>query len=207
MQTLVLATSNPGKTAEIVTVLGFYLDVGRLRLLNSSDFGIGSDEIEENGSTFEENAIIKAVETARRTGYVAIADDSGLCVDALGGEPGIMSARWAGTEASDQDRVALLLYRLKDVEPDRRTAQFVCAAAAADPQGVVHVVRGVCEGEIAVAPRGTGGFGYDPIFRIPSLARTMAELAPYEKNRVSHRAIALGLAAPHLRNLLSPPVV
>lgn len=152
----------------------------------------------ENGATFEENAIGKAIAAARQSGMVAIGDDSGLEVDALGGQPGILSARFAGPAASDEQNLALLLEKMKDVDDSRRTARFVCAIAMASPDGCVEVVRGVCEGRIARSPRGSNGFGYDPVFLIPQDGRTLAQFSPDEKNAISHRGQAIRRAIPIL---------
>ncbi len=151
-------------------------------------------EVPEEGDTFLANAVAKARAYADMTGLLALADDSGLEVDALRGAPGVRSARFAGEGASDAERNAYLLRLLEGVPPDRRTARFVCVIAIAEPEGELQTVRGTVEGMIAPAPRGGGGFGYDPLFYLPWLGRTMAELSPAEKNRLSHRARA-GAAA------------
>lgn len=195
--TLVIATGNPGKFREIaallqdVPVLPLPLDrVGPLRLPP------------ESGESFQENARLKAVAVARATGYPALADDSGLEVDALGGRPGVFSARYGGPVASDADRIALLLRELDAVPEPRRTARFRCVVAVAEPSGTVRLCEGVCEGRITRGPRGTQGFGYDPIFEIPSLGQTLAEIAIEAKNRLSHRALALREAKRILVQLL-----
>ena len=196
--TLVIATNNPGKFKEIVALL-HGLDV-LLRPL---------DRIElppENGESFQENACIKATAVARATGCLALADDSGLEVDALGGEPGVLSARCGGPTATDADRNRLILERLRAVPKERRTARFRCVIAIADPQGQVRVFEGICEGRITQAPRGSSGFGYDPIFEIPALGKTVAEVAPEVKNRLSHRAKAMARARTILEDMLAKDV-
>ena len=148
------------------------------------------DEVEETGGSFEENACIKARTYADLSGLLTLADDSGLEVDALGGAPGVRSARYGGTGASDEDRVALLLENLKDVAWEDRTGRFRCVIAIAWPLGEVKTVTGVVEGVIQYEPMGANGFGYDPIFYLPHLALTTAELSLEEKNSLSHRAQA-----------------
>ena len=168
-----------------------------LVLLSLADAGMSGD-IEESGNTYEENARIKASTCAVRTGLVTLADDSGLEVDALGGEPGIYSARYAGDDATDAERIAYLLHKLEGVPRVRRTARFVCVIAIATPDGDVTFCRGECAGFIVQQPRGEKGFGYDPAFFLPELDCTMAELPSELKNRVSHR----GRAAADARKLL-----
>lgn len=187
MMKLFLATNNQGKIREYRRLLA---DLP-LELLTPSDMGI-TREVEETGTTFTENARLKAVAFAEESGLPTLADDSGLEVDALGGEPGIRSARYAGDGASDADRTALVLEKMKDVPMEKRTARFRCVIAYARPNGVVKYGDGVCQGIIATAPSGQNGFGYDPIFYLPELGRTMAELSPEEKNCVSHRGEAAG---------------
>ncbi len=145
-------------------------------------------DVEETGTTFQANARLKAEAGARRFGAPCLADDSGLCVDALDGRPGVYSARYAPTDA---ERIAKLLGELAGVPAERRSAAFVCAIALVWPDGRAIEVEGRCEGVITEAPRGAGGFGYDPVFRVPALGRTFAELAAAEKNRMSHRAMAV----------------
>lgn len=156
--------------------------------------------VEENGDTFAANALLKAQAAARAAGLLALADDSGLEVDALGGAPGVHSARWAGA-VNAPARNALLLQRLEGVPDAERGARFVSVIAVARPDGAAGLARGELAGRIAQAPRGGHGFGYDPIFLLPDGARTYAELAPEEKNVVSHRARALASALPLLRYL------
>ena len=154
---------------------------------------------EETGQTYAENALVKARTAARLTGALALGDDSGLEVDALGGAPGLHTARFGGPELTDRARWELLLERLRDVPPARRTARFRCVIALAGPARGEQVVDGVVEGVIAAAPRGSGGFGYDPVFFYPPLGRTFGEISDEDKQRVSHRGKALAAA----RRLLS----
>lgn len=152
---------------------------------------VGIDvEVEETGSTMEENAVRKAVEYSRMSGLTTLADDSGLEVDALGGEPGVLSRRYAGDEASDEERNRYLLSRLGNVPSGERTARFRCVIAVATPEGGLRTCQGTCEGEIAFEARGDNGFGYDPVFLVPELGKHMAELTLDDKNRISHRAAA-----------------
>lgn len=158
-------------------------------LLSLRDFP-EAPEVEETGATFEENARLKAVSAARATGLPSIADDSGLVVDAIGGAPGALSARFAGPGATDRENNAKLLEMLEGVPEARRSARFVCALALAAPEGETRCFRGACEGEILRSPQGSGGFGYDPVFYSPELGATFAE-DPEGKSRVSHRARAI----------------
>jgi len=158
-------------------------------------------EPEEIGATFEQNAGIKALAAANHTGELALADDSGLVIDALGGAPGIHSSRFAGEGASDEERNAKVLELMKDVPDDERTARFTAAAAVAEPGRLIGTVEGTVEGRIVREPRGKNGFGYDPIFCVPKLGRTAAELLPEEKDRISHRGKALAAAKELLRRL------
>lgn len=185
MKEFVLATRNRHKGEELASLLG---DSGsRIRTL--AEFP-GSPEVEEDGETCEANAIKKAVEIARATGMTAVADDTGLEVDALGGRPGVFAARYAGEQATYEDNCRKLLQELAGVPHERRTARFLTVAAVASPDGDVQTTRGVLEGLITEACRGERGFGYDPVFYVPELGKTLAELTPEEKNRVSHRARA-----------------
>jgi XTP/dITP diphosphohydrolase len=159
------------------------------QLVTPSELGITISVI-ETGETLEENARLKATILATESGLLALADDSGLEVDALGGEPGQLSARYAGEGASDRERVSYLLAKLAGVPWEKRTARFRCVIAIADPNGDVRFCTGECEGFITLKPRGTGGFGYDPLFYLPELKQTMAELPLELKNRVSHRGRA-----------------
>jgi XTP/dITP diphosphohydrolase len=158
-------------------------------LLSPAEAGI-STVVSEEGETFEENARLKAVALAAESGYVALADDSGLEVDALGGEPGVLSARYAGEGATDRERVNYLLRKLKGIPWERRTARFRCVIAVATPEGRVELCSGECPGVISLEPAGSQGFGYDPVFYLPELRKTMAELSLDEKNQLSHRGKA-----------------
>jgi len=196
-----MATRNPGKVRELAELLE---DLG-IRLLSLADFP-EIPEIPEEGGTFAENAAAKALEVARRTGLPALADDSGLEVEALGGRPGVRSARYAqdltdGRPPSDEDNWRKLLCELQGVPWERRQAKFVCAIALAWPDGRLHVARGEFPGVIAFEPRGNEGFGYDPVFWVPEFKKTVAELDPAVKNRVSHRARALAELKRHLASL------
>jgi XTP/dITP diphosphohydrolase len=183
---VVIATRNPGKFREIEAILSPL----HLKLLSLRDFP-DLPEVEEDGATFAENAGKKARAIARLTGRPAIADDSGLAVDALGGQPGVLSARYAGGNATDRERYQKLLDEMAGIPEGKRQATFVCVLAVAFPSGKMQVVEGECRGWITFAPRGKHGFGYDPIFFVPEFAKTMAELEPEVKNRISHRARAL----------------
>jgi XTP/dITP diphosphohydrolase len=152
--------------------------------------GLAIGDVEESGVTFEENARLKALSYSAHAGELTLADDSGLEVEALGGEPGVRSARYAGEGASDSQRVSYLLSRLEDIPWERRAARFRCVIAVATPAGQVEFSYGECRGFITLEPRGTGGFGYDPVFYLPEYGLTVAELPPEVKNRVSHRARA-----------------
>lgn len=184
--TIVFATGNQGKMREIRQIMGD-MDV---TVLSMKEAGIESD-VEETGTTFEENAILKAKAAATGTSYIVLADDSGLEIDFLGGEPGIYSARYMGEDTSYEIKNHNLLKRLEGVEDEKRTARFVCAIAACFPDGTVLTTKGVVEGRIAWEPAGEGGFGYDPIFYLPEYGATSAELPAEEKNAVSHRGRAL----------------
>jgi len=191
---LVLATLNPAKAQELLSLLGEVpFEVALLTAFP------GAQLPAEGGSSYAVNALAKARAAARRCGALALADDSGLEVDALGGRPGVSSARYSGPGSSDSDRCAALLEELRGVPPEQRTARFRCVIALADPAGVERVVEGVVEGLIASAPRGNGGFGYDPIFLYPPLGQTFAEISREAKIRVSHRARAMALARELLR--------
>lgn len=194
---VVIATRNSGKLREIRQILA---PLG-LKILSLRDFP-EIPEIVEDGQTFEENAVKKAAAAARQTGRIAIADDSGLAVDALQGRPGVFSSRYAGENATDADRYLKLLKEMARVPKGRRGAAFLCALAVASPEGKVEIVEGECRGEIASSPQGAQGFGYDPVFFLPELGRTMAELEPEGKNRISHRARALEKLKKVLPNFL-----
>lgn len=195
MRKIVLATANPGKLRELQAVLAG-LD---FEIVPQSAFGV--PEVEETGLTFIENALLKARNAALYTGLPALADDSGLAVDALGGVPGIYSARYAGAGAGDRANIGKLLAELEGVPAERRTARFVCVLALlhhpADPTPLI--CQGSWEGTILTEPRGEGGFGYDPIFFVPGEQRTAAELEPAVKNQISHRGQALVLLRRYLQ--------
>jgi len=183
---VVIATRNSGKLREIRAILA---PLG-LKILSLRDFP-NIPEIIEDRQTFEENAAKKAAEVARHTRRMAIADDSGLAVDALHGQPGVFSSRYAGEKATDEERYQKLLKEMAGTPPGKRGAAFICAMAVAAPDGKAETVAGQCRGEIALAPKGSHGFGYDPVFYLPEWGKTMAELEPEVKNRISHRALAL----------------
>ncbi len=185
MKEFVLATRNRHKGEELASLLG---DIGR-RIRTLAEFP-ASPEVEEDGETCEANAIKKAVEIARATGMTAVADDTGLEVDALGGRPGVFAARYAGEQATYEDNCRKLLQELAGIPYERRTARFLTVAAVASPDGDVQTTCGVLEGLITEACSGDRGFGYDPVFYVPELGKTLAELTSEEKNRVSHRAKA-----------------
>ena len=187
---LLIATRNAGKLRELTTLLG---DVP-FDLVSLNDVGI-DDEVEETGETFEENAALKAETYARLSGLPTLADDSGLEVDALDGEPGVRSARYAGEDASDADRIAFLLRKLENVPKDRWSARFRCVIALAWPGEPTEFHPGACEGMIVPEGRGSNGFGYDPIFLVPQMNKTLAELDSDEKNEISHRSVAARSAA------------
>jgi len=196
MPKLLLATSNPGKIMEY----RFLLDGLGYQITTLTEKGI-SKAIVESGSSYEQNARLKALAYAELSQLTTLSDDSGLEVDALNGEPGIKSARFAGESASDVDKVNLLLARLKDVPWEKRTARFKCVIAIASPRGRVELSYGECHGMIALQAKGENGFGYDPIFFFPEKGKTMAEL-PFEiKNQVSHRAQASQKARQVLQQL------
>ena len=194
---MLLATRNVGKLREYETLL-HNLPV-RWRLLYDLKL---VEEVAETGATFEENARLKALTYARAGRLPTLADDSGLEVNALGGAPGVRSARYAGADASDEDRYRLLLRNLAGVPDGQRGARFVCVVALALPDGTLATARGTVEGRILHEPRGEGGFGYDPVFWVTEMGRTMAELAPEDKNRVSHRGRAVAAIRPDLGRLL-----
>lgn len=195
---VVLATRNQHKVAELRRILASAnLDV---ELVGTDEFPDLPD-VPETGSTFAANALLKAHDVAQRTGCIAIADDSGLCVDALNGMPGILSARWAGSHGDDAANLALVLTQIADVPSQRRGAAFHCAAAVATPEGDERVVEGVLTGSLADAPRGENGFGYDPIFVPTGYVLTTAELTPQEKDAISHRGQAFRALVPLLRDL------
>jgi XTP/dITP diphosphohydrolase len=181
-----LATRNQGKLREITALAG----PEGFRVLSLADFP-AAPEVEETGATFAENALLKARAACRVSGLLTLADDSGLEVDALAGAPGVRSARFAGEEHCDRRNNEKLLAALSRTPAAERTARFRCVMAIVVPTGAEYLTEGVAEGIIAPEPRGTGGFGYDPLFWLPGAGKTMAELAPAEKNRYSHRGQAL----------------
>lgn len=191
---LLVATSNRGKLAEF----GRLLPPG-VRIRSLADEGVTMPE--ETGATFAENARLKALAGARQSGLPTIADDSGIAVEALGGAPGIRSARYAGEPASDARNRAALLAALAAAPAGGRAARFVCAVAVATPEGIWAEAEGVCEGSVGFTERGEHGFGYDPLFVLPD-GRTMAELTPGEKDRTSHRGTAYRAILPALERLL-----
>jgi XTP/dITP diphosphohydrolase len=200
---ILVATTNPGKVRELRALLG-----GQVEWRSLADFP-GLLEVQEDGATFAENARKKALGYAQATGLWTLADDSGLVVDALGGAPGVNSARFSGDRPKGADRKLLdrrnmekLLSLLQGVPREKRTARFVCCLCLADPAGVLLETRGTLEGIIAVEPAGTGGFGYDPVFLVPPLGKTVAQLGEEEKNAISHRGNAMRALKPRLIELL-----
>ncbi|MGM7682459.1 XTP/dITP diphosphatase [Cytobacillus sp. Hm23] len=186
MKQVLIATKNMGKVNEFK----FMLEPKGIEVKSLFDINEPID-IEETGQTFAENAIIKAEAVANRFQTIVIADDSGLAVDALDGRPGVYSARYAGEHKDDQANLEKVLQELDGVPTHNRTGRFHCALAIAFPQGDTHVVEGICEGRITDTPVGQNGFGYDPIFYVEDKEKTMAQLSKQEKNKMSHRAIAL----------------
>jgi XTP/dITP diphosphohydrolase len=196
---LVLATANQHKLIELTRILAAgHVDVD---LCGLADFP-GAPEVQETGSTFAENALLKARAVASFTGLPAVADDSGLCVDALNGMPGVLSARWSGRHGDDAANLRLVLAQISDVPEERRGAQFVCAAALVLPGGREHVSEGVVRGSLVREPRGQNGFGYDPIFLAENSTQTTAEMDPTDKDKISHRGKALRGLAPVIAALL-----
>jgi len=191
---LALASNNRGKVAEFQSLLG-----NEVEIVSLADLGLESPE--ETGETFEANAELKARYVHDRTGLVTLADDSGLVVDALGGAPGVRSARFAGERHDDADNRRKLIEVMDSIPDSQRSAHFVAAIAIVDATGTLAMVRGTCDGTIMRAERGVGGFGYDSLFALPD-GRTMAELSPAEKNAVSHRGNAVRLALPNLQQAL-----
>lgn len=194
---LLIATHNRGKLIEYQEI---FADAFALVTLDDVDI---REDVAETGATFAENARVKAVAYARASGLLTLADDSGLQVDALGGEPGVYSKRYAGDGKSDADRIVFLLDKLRDVPRGKRTARFRCAIAIASPRGELWECDGTCEGEIEFAPRGTNGFGYDPVFFVAERGVTMAELPSAEKNKISHRARAAAEAQKILEKIVA----
>jgi XTP/dITP diphosphohydrolase len=195
--TLIIATGNRGKFKEFAELLhGLNVDILPLDR-------VGPVEVPpESGDSFQENARLKAVSVSTALGHWVLADDSGLEVDALGGAPGVLSARFGGPGKTDAERCNLLLDKLIGIPPERRRARFRCVIALAEPGGRVHVAEGTCEGRIASEPRGVQGFGYDPVFEFPALGKTLAEVEPEIKNRLSHRSRAVAKMRAILQTLL-----
>ncbi len=201
MTQLVLATRNAGKLAELQRLLTAAVPgVEVLGLRDVPEY----PEAPETGATFADNALLKAREAVRCTGLPAVADDSGITVDALNGMPGILSARWSGRHGDDPANTALLLGQLADVPDERRGAGFVCAAAVVLPDGTERVLEATWRGSVLRGPRGSNGFGYDPVFLPEGLDRTSAELEPAEKDAISHRGQAFAALVPVLAELLGP---
>ena len=200
MNTVLLATRNRKKLVELQRILDGALGAHRIALIGLDDIE-EYPELPETGLTFGENALIKAREGFRRTGLPTIADDSGLAVDALNGMPGVFSARWAGAHGDDRANLQLVLDQIADLPDEHRGASFVCTVALVLPGGKEHLVDGRQAGRLLRAPRGDGGFGYDPIFVATGYDRTNAELSPEEKDRISHRGIAFRGLVPALRGL------
>lgn len=194
-QKFVLATNNPGKLREMAAILG---ELG-VEVIGPRDLGI-SMEVEETGTTFAENAMLKAKAICEAAKLPAIADDSGLCVDALNGAPGVYSARYGGEGLDDKDRYMLLLQNLRG--QTTRAAHFACAIACAFPNGDELTAEGICPGTIAFAPMGEGGFGYDPVFFVPEFRKTFGQLTAEEKNKISHRGKALASFSEKLETYL-----
>jgi XTP/dITP diphosphohydrolase len=194
MKKFIVATKNKGKIKEIKAILSDF----KIQVLSMEEVGINTD-IEENGKTFEDNALLKAQEVFKATAEMVMADDSGLEVDYLGGAPGVHSDRFAGEGATDQDKNIKLLGMLHGVPFEKRTARFICAVAVILPEGNSFIVKGTCEGFIAFEPRGNNGFGYDPLFYLPQYDRTIAEISSNEKNLISHRGKALQLMVQQLK--------
>ncbi|WP_103528260.1 MULTISPECIES: RdgB/HAM1 family non-canonical purine NTP pyrophosphatase [Streptomyces] len=199
MQQLVLATRNAHKVTELRAILA---DAGITAELIGADAFPEVPDVKETGTTFAENALLKAHALARATGLPAIADDSGLCVDVMGGAPGIFSARWAGRHGDDQANLDLLLAQLNEIDDPHRAAHFACAAAFALPDGTERVVEGRLNGTLRRAASGSHGFGYDPILQPDGQSRTCSELTPDEKNAISHRGRAFRELAPVIAPLL-----
>lgn len=193
---ILLATQNQGKVRELQELLGKE-DIEVLSLDDFQDW----EEVEETGSTFTENAALKARAATARTGLISLADDSGLVVDALDGAPGVFSARFAGEPKSDERNIDKLLSLMENVPDEKRTARFRCALVICTPDGQEYSTEGTVEGRILRQRRGQGGFGYDPVFFVPDFGRTMAELSAIQKNKLSHRAQAVRQAVPILQEL------
>jgi XTP/dITP diphosphohydrolase len=198
----VLATRNGHKVRELQTILADLIEELDLEIVGMGEFPDVA-EVVETGVTFQENATLKAVAAAKATGLPALADDSGLSVEVLGGAPGVFSGRWAGTHGQDRANLELLLGQLHDVPDEKRAAAFVCAAVLALPDGTVVVREGRMSGTLAREPRGDNGFGYDPILVVGGGARTSAELTFEEKNAISHRGKAFRALTVDLRKVFA----
>ncbi len=195
---LLIATHNLGKLREYQALLPGHVLVGL------GDVGLGALDVEESGSTFLENAALKAVQYARASGRITLSDDSGLCVDALNGAPGVLSARYGGAGLDDAGRRAHLLAQMRSVPEGQRTARFVCVIALHDPRtGQTYAVEGVCEGRILTEERGAGGFGYDRLFVPDGLNLTFAEMPPAQKDALSHRGRAVQKLLPILCEIMN----
>ena len=201
MTRLVLATHNRHKVVELRRILA-EAGLGGVEVLSADDLP-GLPDVAETGTTFAENALLKAHAVAAATGLPAVADDSGLCVAVLGGAPGVFSARGSGRHGDDRANLQLLLAQIADVPDDRRAGWFACAAALALPDGREHVAEGRLNGSVARAPRGSNGFVYDPVFVPEGETRTTSELTDTEKDAISHRGRALRALVPVLRDLLA----
>ena len=199
-QKLLLATRNQGKIVEFRRILDA-LAPGEIELVGLDQFPDLHD-VDETGTTFQENALLKAREMSEATGLPAIADDSGLCVDALNGDPGIFSARWAGEHGNDRANLEKVLNQLKDVADEKRTGYFICVAALYLPSGFTHCEEGRFLGRILHSPVGENGFGYDPIFQPEGLSISSAQMSAEEKDAMSHRGKALRAIAPHVMKAL-----
>ena len=202
MRRIVLATRNAHKVRELQAILDDLIGELDLEIVGVGEFPDVADVV-ETGVTFAENATLKAVAAAEATGLPALADDSGLAVEVLGGAPGVYSARWAGTHGQDRANLDLLLAQLSDVPDEHRAAAFVCAAVLALPDGTVVVREGRMPGSLAREPRGENGFGYDPILVVDGDVRTAAELSTEDKNAISHRGKAFRALAADLRDLFA----
>lgn len=192
----IIATNNAKKLIELERILK---PLG-IEAVTAKQEGISLDDVEENGTTFIENSFIKADAACKKTGFPAIADDSGICIDALDGAPGIYSARFAGEDATDDDKNALILEKLRNVEQNKRGAHYVSAISCVFPNGDKIQVEGKCFGEIAYEPSGNGGFGYDPIFLYEG--RSFGDFTPEEKDKVSHRGNSLRMLKEELTKYL-----
>ena len=198
MTELVLATRNKGKIEEVQRLITEHAPQIRLRSVSEFDL----EDVDETGTTFEENALLKASTIARMTGLPALADDSGIAIDALGGAPGVYSARWSGVHGDDGANIAKVLEELADVPESERGAQFVCVIALAMPDGRHLTVRGEVEGIVRTAPVGEFGFGYDPIFQPAGFQITTAQMDPKTKDSISHRGKALREIAPKIASFI-----